>query len=137
MKAVRSASLQGLKWQTELFKFLRMYRCTPHTTTQFTPHRLMFGCKPGTKLPQIPQSDPGKDDSVIHKRDEQAKQTMKLYKDNRTHAGKSGICAGDLVLVKQVKQNKLSTPFNPNPLIVTSRKGSMITARRQDGSSVT
>jgi len=136
MKAVRSASLQGFKWQVELFKFLRMYRCTPHTTTQFTPYRLMFGREPRTKLPQIPPM-PSKDENMIPKRDEQAKQAMKVYKDKRAHAEKSGISAGDVVLVKQVRQNKLSTPFNPNPLTVTSRKGSMVTARRQDGSSIT
>ncbi|KAI0229455.1 hypothetical protein LSAT2_020126 [Lamellibrachia satsuma] len=38
---------------------------------------------------------------------------------------------------RQRKTGKLSTPFHPRPLVVTSRKGSMVTARRLDGSLVT
>ena len=36
------------------------------------------------------------------------------------------------LLVKQPKQNKLSTPFNPRPLEVVDKKGSMITAKDGD-----
>ena len=35
---------------------------------------------------------------------------------------------GDTVLVRQPKKNKLSTPFNPEPLVVEEKKGSMVTA---------
>lgn len=42
----------------------------------------------------------------------------------------------DSVLVKQVKQNKLSTNFNPTPLLVTGTKVSMVTVQRPDGSSM-
>ena len=41
---------------------------------------------------------------------------------------------GDIVLVRQPKLNKLSTPYDPTPLIVKERKGTMITAERGDGS---
>ena len=44
---------------------------------------------------------------------------------------------GDVVLVRRQKTGKLSTPFDPTPLVVASRNGSMITARRADGSRVT
>ena len=44
---------------------------------------------------------------------------------------------GDTVLVRQPKVNKLSTPFNPSPCIVKDRKGSMVTAVRADGSTIT
>ncbi|KAK2549466.1 hypothetical protein P5673_029999 [Acropora cervicornis] len=43
---------------------------------------------------------------------------------------------GDAVLVKQPRLNKLSTPFNPTPLVVTERKGTMVTGLRGDGSKV-
>ena len=36
------------------------------------------------------------------------------------------------MLVRQPKKNKLSTPFNPEPLVVEEKKGSMVTA--SDGS---
>ena len=36
--------------------------------------------------------------------------------------------SSDTVLVRQPKKNKLSTPFNPEPLVVEEKKGSMVTA---------
>jgi hypothetical protein len=35
---------------------------------------------------------------------------------------------GDSVLVKQEKKDKLTTPFNPTPLKIKEKKGSMIIA---------
>ena len=43
----------------------------------------------------------------------------------------------NVVLVRQRKSGKLSTPFDPRLVVVTNRKGSMITARRHDVSTVT
>ena len=41
------------------------------------------------------------------------------------------------MLVKQPRLNKLSTPFNATPLVVTERNGTMVTTQRGDGSKVT
>ena len=59
---------------------------------------------------------------------------MKLYADERNHARKSKVTIGDSVLVKQPKENKLSTPFDPKPYQVTNKKGTMVTAEREDKS---
>ena len=40
----------------------------------------------------------------------------------------SDIKPGDTVLVRQPKKNKLSTPFNLEPLVVEEKKGSIVTA---------
>ncbi|KAK7116036.1 hypothetical protein V1264_001791 [Littorina saxatilis] len=61
---------------------------------------------------------------------------MKCAADKRHHAKDYNIEHGDSVLVKQMKQYKLSTNFNPTPLLVTDTKGSMITAQKPDGSTV-
>lgn len=53
MKAIRRAHLQRRSWKQELYKFGRMYRSTPHCTTQFTPHFLLFSHEAKTKLPEI------------------------------------------------------------------------------------
>ena len=137
MKAVRAAVVQGRDWKQCLTEFLRMYRTTPHSTTQFTPYRLLFERDPRTKLPQIDANVKHKDDDVIRERDGEKKQAMKEYADSRRHAKSSDVEAGDVVLVKQGRANKLSTPFNPEPLIVSDRKGDMVTATRSDGSSIT
>ena len=64
--------------------------------------------------------------------DTHSKQKMKVYADKRSNAQSSKLKIGDNVLVEQPKQNKLSTPFDPKPLQITDKKGSMVTARRGD-----
>ena len=136
MKAIKSAKIQGQSWIYAMHQFLRAYRCTPHTTTGFTPYRLLFGRDPRTKMPDA-ESFTHPDDRNVRKRDAEAKDIMKRYADKRLHAEANPIDTGDTVLVKQPRLNKLSTPFNPTPLVVTERKGTMVTAQRSDGSQVT
>jgi transposase InsO family protein len=137
MKAIRVAVVQGKDWKKNLQEFLRMYRCTPHATTQFTPYRLMFGRDPRTKLPEPTRSSQHMDDEAIRSRDTFAKAKMKSYADKRHHAKDTNLEPGDAVLIRQPKRNKFSTPFSPHPCIVKETKGSMITAMRNDGSTVT
>jgi hypothetical protein len=136
MKAIRAAHVEHRNWKQELYKFLRMFRSTPHCTTQFSPYFLLFGREARTKLPEI-QSYTHPADDQVRARDADAKKKMKTAADTRVHAKASNIVPGDKVLLKQVKKNKLSTNFNPTPLVVTSTKGSMITAKSPAGSSVT
>ena len=75
------------------------------------------------------------DDSNVHERDAGGKNIMKCYAGKRLHAEAKPIDVGDTV--KQPQLKKLSTPFNPTPLVVTERKGTMVTALRGDGSKVT
>ena len=77
------------------------------------------------------------DDSAARKRNTEAKNIMKVYADKRQHAKANSINIGDTVIVRQHKQNKLSTPYDPAPLVVKERKGTMITPERKDGSKVT
>ena len=53
---------------------------------------------------------------------------MKGYADLKVHAREREIKPGEVVLVRQSKQNKLSTPYNPKPFIVEEKKGTMVTA---------
>ena len=79
------------------------------------------------KLPQV--STPRYDLEVIG-RDTTVKQKMKVYADSRRKAKPHYFRVGDPVLVKQKKSNKLSTPFDPKPYVITKVKGSMIIAKR-------
>ena len=136
MKAIRTASISRTIWRREMRKFLRAYRCTPHVTTQFTPHRLMFSRDPQTKLPEVRQHMSA-DDEVVRGNDAAAKMNMKSRADKRTRAKTTTLNEGDVVLVRRQKTGKLSTPFDPTPLVVTSRNATMVTACRADGSRVT
>ena len=69
-------------------------------------------------------------DSEVRKKDTEAKAKMKACSDDRRHATPSNIKPGDTVLCRQLKQNKLTTPYSTEPLTVTSVKGSMVTAGR-------
>lgn len=52
----------------------------------------------------------------------------KEYPDKRRHAKKSTIKIGDTLLVRQIKQNKLTTRFNKMPCVVINRKCTKVTA---------
>ena len=54
---------------------------------------------------------------------------MKFYVDHKTSAQETQITPGNIVLMRQPKQNKLSTPYNPKPFVVEEKKGSMVTVR--------
>ena len=54
---------------------------------------------------------------------------MKEYADKCSNAKSTDLRVGDKVLMKQSKQKKMSTPFKPEPLQITHKKGSMITAQ--------
>ena len=129
MKALRAAHIQGYSWINALHQFLRVYRCTPHSTTTFTPYYLLFGREQQTKLPEISvPSHP--DDKLVRLQDTLPESSMKRYSDQRMHPQKSSLQVSDTVLVRQRKANKLLTPFDPQPLVVADKKGSMITAER-------
>ena len=144
MKAIRAAYLEQQNWKQQMFVFLRQYRATPHTTTGVTPFQLMFSREPSTRLPTVPLADSGchsDDKQLDHQRalkkaisnDAVAKSKQKQYADSRKRARVSDIAVGDSVLLRRDKRgDKFSTPFIPHPMIVIARKGNMITAETSD-----
>ena len=137
MKAIRAAHTENRSWKREIHSFLRLYRTTPHSTTNVTPHRLMFGRDPITKLPQIVQSSSTDTDRIVKNNDRVSKEKAKLYADQKRNVRENTVQPGDRVLIRQPKTNKMSTPYNPVPLVVTRVKGTMITAKRSNNSTVT
>ena len=61
------------------------------------------------------------------------KAKAKLYADEKRHAEYSDLVPGDRVLLKQERQNKLSTPFAPELYDVVSRNGSSIVIKSPEG----
>jgi len=64
----------------------------------------------------------------IAQRDAMQKQKMKIYPDTKAHAQEREIKPGEVVLVRQPKHNKSSTPYNPKLFVVEEKKGTMVTA---------
>ncbi|VDI02757.1 Hypothetical predicted protein [Mytilus galloprovincialis] len=62
---------------------------------------------------------------------------MKLYFEKKHSVKVPNFTVGDTVLVKQEKKDKLSTPYNPQPLTIKNKKGSMITATNEQQKDIT
>lgn len=131
MKRIRIAHAENRSWKEDLQIYLLMYRSTPHSTTGVSPAELLFKRKLRTKLPEI--YDYSSPEYEIRDRDSERKGKGKMYGDQRRNARESGIQEGDVVLVKQKKQNKLSTAFNPNPMSVVGRNGNSVVVESKDG----
>ena len=59
---------------------------------------------------------------------------MKEYADWRRHIKIPDMKEGDVVLVKQPMKNKLTPRYNPEPLVVTRVKGTLVEARNRNKS---
>ena len=113
-----------------MYTFLHQYRATPHSTISVSPSEALNNRKLKTHLPDPPSTlSKSEKDEEIRSRDEKNKSTMRSYSDKRNHAKPNNITLGDTVLLPQLKLNKLSTPFDPEPFCVVAVKNSMITAR--------
>ena len=125
-KTIKSAIAQKKCWLQEMYRFLLSYRATPHCTTGKPPAELLFGRNLKTKLPEI---IPTYSDQEVRKRDWERKDKMKQYADNKPYIKKNSMKIGDSVFIKDNSFTKL-TPYEPKPLTITNKKGSMITAER-------
>ena len=76
-------------------------------------------------------SDARSDDAEMRETDTTAEQKMKQYADSHNHARERQLT----VLVRQQTKNKLGSYYEPNPYVITDMRGTMITARRDDGRS--
>ncbi|CAG2214100.1 unnamed protein product [Mytilus edulis] len=73
------------------------------------------------------------DDTEVRERDSQRKEKGKLYADTRRNATTNDLKAGDSVLVKQNRGNKLSTTFNPKPFTLLEKHGNSVVVQNDDG----
>ena len=86
-----------------------------------TPPKLLMGREFRWKLPSSPKSN-----ALLNAK--ARVQKSKEYYDKRFRPKPSSNTCGETVLLKQVKNNKLSTTFNVSPYKVVSVKGSVIRA---------
>ena len=128
-KSIRSANVEARNWKQDLYKFLRQYRATPHSTTGISPCEALNRRRLKTTLPESDHPSIMYDDlpSKMKRRDAEQKSKMKLYADNKSRAREGSLNPGMVVLMRQPQQNKLSTPFDPNPFVVKEKKGTMVT----------
>ncbi|XP_057292552.1 uncharacterized protein K02A2.6-like [Hydractinia symbiolongicarpus] len=135
-KIMRTAKLEHKDWREEVYRFLFAYRSTPHSTTKVAPSELMFNRKISYSIPLI-------DNKLTYENQQQiatdnnkaAKIKNKQYADERRHTKEPSLCEEDRVIVKQLKYNKLSTPYSIQPYRVTKINDTMVTAQSEIESS--
>ncbi len=134
-KVYRTAKAENRSWKQAMYAYLRNYRSTPHSTTGVSPASLLFKHTFRTRLPELAPT-PTNPDLVA--KDSNMKECMKTNADNNRAMRKYKIKVGDVVLVKQtgIVSNSM-TPYQLQPLKVTMVKGSMITATRDDNTTIT
>ena len=91
-KAMVTASLEGKSWKQELFKYLRNYRATPHSSTQTPPATALFSRPLSIRLPNVASRGNPDLDADIREQDHKAKERMRMSCTLRP---------GDKVLVRQ------------------------------------
>ena len=131
LKRIRIAQAEGLDWQKELRRYVRIYRGLEHSTTGKSPAELLFGRKVRTKLPEF-RID-GRVDLEVRDRDAEQKGKYAIYADQRRGAQYSNVDIGDQVLVQQDKVNKFSTTFNATPHVVVSKAGNSLVVESPSG----
>ena len=129
-KAIRTANIEGKDWKRAIFKFLLIYRATPHSTTGHSPATLLFNRNIRTKLPHPVRENNSNIHQQLKQKDSIAKAKIKTHADEKSRAKSSEIVVGDIVLVRQTKEIKLSTRYNPKPYQVVKRRGSRVTVLR-------
>ena len=130
-KLMQTCEVEKKNWKQQLHRFLRSYRASRHKSTGFAPATVMFnGRKYKTRLP-TKKKQPSAYHEEVKERDHQAKEVMKRYADSKGYVKMSDIKVGDLVLVKQMKKNKITPPWDPVPYKVLKREGSKIVAARE------
>ena len=85
-----------------------------------SPAELLMGWKLHDKLPKlkIPEQQATEADwkKLMKETDARAKMKQKIYDDKKQGAQPSNIVIGNCVLLKQSRENKLLTTFEPHPL---------------------
>ena len=108
-----------------------MYQATPQSTTGVSPAELLFGRKLRTKLLELGNTNIN--DFEVRDRDGEHKEKGKMYADEKRKAVPSTLKTGDQVSMKQERENKLSTTFNPKPLTVLDKQGNSLLLESDEG----
>ena len=88
----------------------------------------MFNREMKADLPQYYSPLP---DEIVRKKDLESKKKGKDYHDR--NAKESFLKVGDRVLLKQKRQNKLSTRYEDEDYVIVGRKGNAIRIRSESG----
>ncbi len=104
---------------------------------KFPPPKLLFNRVINGKLPTLKKRIVVNRHREAKENEQSRKDYNKSYADKRRCVKRSDIKTGDCVLVKQEKQNKLTSRFNKTPFVVVHRNRSRVTAEDSNKRRIT
>lgn len=132
LKRLRISQSQKSNWYDDLLLYLTMYNSTPHSITGKTPSELFFCRQFRDKIPSLTDID-SPFVSEVRDKDKIMKEKGKEYEDRKRKAQVTDMEIGEKVYVKNmVKENKLTTNFNPTPHTIINSKGSEYNVRNDE-----
>ena len=123
LKRLRIAQAEGRNWKSEMDNFLMMYLSIPHSTNGVSPAELLFKRRIRTKLPHLQEFSI---EDEVRDSDSERKEKGKVYAVCQRNARESEIREGDKVLLRQEKENKLSTPYKQSPFTVIQQNSNSV-----------
>lgn len=132
LKRLRISQSLKSDWQKDLLEYLMMYNSTPHSTTGKTPFEIYFCRKFRDKIPSLSIVLTSYD-SEVRDHDKEMKDKGKRYADLKRKSQENELPIGEKVYVKNlIKENKLTTQFNPAPHTVISSNGGEYNVRNDE-----
>ena len=129
-KVLSTSFVENRSWKQEMYKFLHIYRATPHLSTGQSPASLLFQRRCfRTRLPELPIFP---DDAQVREEDRKNKLITKQYADDKRGVRECRLKEGDVVIVRRRRIRKGTPHYDPKPYEITKKKGNMIVARRDD-----
>lgn len=81
-KVVKTSRAESRNWKPDIFKFLRNYRATPHSTTKVPLAEALFGRNIKVRLPENPKTTKLRK-TEMRRGDENQKQKMKIMQTRK------------------------------------------------------
>ena len=131
-KSLRITNMQKRNWKLALYNYLMAYRKSPNMSTKVPPALLLNNKIPRTNIPTANHEIDKPAHQKLEAHDKIMKDKMKKYSDNGYRTNNRQIQIGDHVLVKQLRLDKLTPPFNLDRYFVKRVKGRMATVERRN-----
>ena len=125
-KSWHTSLIENKNPMQEMYKMLRQYRATPHSSTGKPPAEVLFNRSYKVRLPNLAWPTHG---SQLEEAHNAAKASQKCYKDRKATVRRHDITVGDAVLLLQTP-TKLRPWYDPSPYRVEQVLGTQITASR-------
>ena len=132
MKSVSTAYIEHTNWRKQLLNFLLTSRNAPHCATNLSPASVMFWRKTSFTISSI-NATLGNYNQRLRETQEKAKIKHKEYFHQQNNSVEHNINVRDTVIIKQLKQNKLSPTYEPTQYHVTAKNHNMTTATDSTG----